>query len=106
MGMLCAASYEIVLRDREVLEKLSVTEHRRWVAYMAVNGWVAMTEEEMKEWMKVRGSREHKDYMRLRHACMVPWDALDEVDVLKGKEVGFYKEADRKIVKGVRNFLA
>ena len=99
-------SYEIVLRDREVLEKLSVTEHRRWVAYMAVNGWVAMTEEEMKEWMKVRGSREHKDYMRLRHACMVPWDALDEVDVLKGKEVGFYKEADRKIVKGVRNFLA
>ena len=98
-------SYKIVLQDKEVLERLSVTEHSRWIAYMAVNGWVSMTAEEMKEWMKVRGSNEHKDYLRLRHACMVSWDALDEVDVLKGKEVGFYKEADRKIVRGVRNFL-
>ena len=75
------------------------------MAFMQRESYAPMTAEEMKEWMKVRGSKEHKDYIRLRHACMVSWDALDEVDVLKGKEVGFYKEADRKIVRGVRNFL-
>jgi hypothetical protein len=64
-----------------------------------------MTEEETKKWMETRGSKEHKDYLRLRHACIVPWDDLDSVSELKGRAPDFFKNADREIVAGVTNFI-
>ena len=55
--------------------------------------------------MKARGSKEHKDYLRLRHACIVPWDDLDEVSVIKGRDPQHFKNADRKIIAGVTDFI-
>ena len=98
-------SYDKLLEDRELAEVLSVTEHRRWNAYMVSEGWITMQQEETKAWMKARKSKEHKDYLRLRHACIVPWEELDDVSVIKGRDPAYFKNADRKIVEGVAEFI-
>lgn len=72
---------------------------------MVSNGWITMSKEETEAWMKARGSKEHKDYLRLRHACIVPWDELDEVSVIKGRDPQHFKNADRKIIAGVTDFI-
>lgn len=98
-------TYNRLLEDEKMVQKLAKAEHRRWNAYMVSNGWITMTEEETKKWMETRGSKEHKDYLRLRHACIVPWDDLDSVSELKGRAPDFFKNADRGIVTGVTNFI-
>ena len=98
-------TYNRMLGKGNLSEDLAKTEHRRWNAYMVSNGWITMNAEDTKTFMEVRGSREHKDYLRLRHACIVPWDDLDEVSVLKGRESDYFKNADRKIIAGVTDFV-
>ena len=98
-------SYDKLLEDRDLAEVLSVTEHRRWNAFMVSEGWITMTQEETKAWMNARKSKEHKDYLRLRHACIVPWEELDDVSVIKGRDPAYFKNADRKIVEGVAEFI-
>ena len=98
-------TYNRLLRDENMVEKLSQTEHHRWSSYMVSNGWITMTKAETEEWMKVRGSKEHKDYLRLRHACIVPWEELNEVSRIKGRDPEHFKNADRKIVTGVTDFI-
>jgi hypothetical protein len=98
-------AYNRLLKDENMVEKLAQTEHHRWNAYMVSNGWITMTKAETEEWMKVRGSKEHKDYLRLRHACIVPWEELNEVSKTKGRDPEHFKNADREIVTGVTDFI-
>ena len=98
-------TYNKLLSKEGMVDVLAKTEHRRWNAYMVSNGWITMSKEETEAWMKARGSKEHKDYLRLRHACIVPWDELDEVSVIKGRDPQHFKNADRKIIAGVTDFI-
>ena len=99
-------AYEQKIADPEMFELLSRTEHRRWIAYMACSGWVALPKEKLREWMKSSGGN-HKDYLRLRHACMAGWDELGEMSLIKtdGKDAEKFKDLDRMIVRGVRSFI-
>ena len=97
--------YNRLLSKEGMVDVLAETEHRRWNAYMVSNGWITMSKEETEAWMKARGSNEHKDYLRLRHACIVPWDELDQVSVTKGRDPQHFKNADRKIIAGVTDFI-
>ena len=98
-------TYNSLLRDDKLADTLAQTEHRRWNAYMVSNGWITMDLEQTKAWMKARGSKEHKDYLRLRHACIVPWDELNKVSEIKGRDPEHFKNADRKIIAGVTDFV-
>ena len=100
------AIYEEKIADPKMLELLSRTEHRRWTAYMAVNGWIILPKESLVEWMK-NNKGSHKDYLRLRHACMAGWEELDELSLIKtnGKDADVFKESDRRMVKGVKHFV-
>ncbi|MBQ8053193.1 MAG: hypothetical protein IJ198_05275 [Lachnospiraceae bacterium] len=98
-------AYNRLLRDTKMLEKLAQTEHHRWNAYMVSNGWITMSDAETREWMEMRGSKEHKDYLRLRHACIVTWEELNTVSETKGRDPEYFKNADRTIVAGVTDFI-
>lgn len=100
------AIYEEKIADPKMLELLSRTEHRRWTTYMAVNGWIILPKEKLAEWMK-NNNGSHKDYLRLRHACMAGWDELEELSLIKtnGEDADKFKESDRRMVKGVKYFV-
>ena len=98
-------TYDRILRDKNMVEILAKTEHRRWNAYMVSDGWVTMNLEETEAWMEARKSKEHKDYLRMRHACIVPWEELNKVSEIKGRDPEHFKNADRKIVTGVTDFV-
>ena len=72
---------------------------------MVSDGWVTMNLEETEAWMEARKSKEHKDYLRMRHACIVPWEELNKVSEIKGRDPEHFKNADRKIVTGVTDFV-
>ena len=79
-----------------VLERLAYTEHVRWNAYMCSTGWITMSQEDMKDWVKAHGGA-HKDYLALRHPCITEWEKLQAVSVIKkgpGRE-DMYQESDR-----------
>lgn len=79
-----------------VLERLAYTEHTRWNAYMCSTGWITMSQEDMKKWVRSHGGA-HKDYLALRHPCITEWENLPAVSVIKkgpGRE-NMYQESDR-----------
>lgn len=98
--------YEEVIREPGALDLLAQTEHRRWLAYMAVKGWIPMPVEDLRKRVGA-GPGGHKDYLRLRHAAMVPWEELDEVSdiITDGKDRDKLKESDRRVVRNVRKYI-
>lgn len=99
-------AYEQKIRDPEVFDLLARTEHRRWIAYMACNGWIRLPKEKLRTWMENNGGS-HKDYLRLRHACMAGWDELEELSLIKtdGRDAEQFKAPDRLMVRGLRNYI-
>ena len=103
--------------EGEVLENLAKTEHKRWCAFHYAMGFSAMSKETwyeraeiFKQEAKETGMgkiRIGKDLHRRIHACLVDWEALDELsereNAVTGKNVD-YKQMDRNNIIAVSDF--
>ena len=98
--------YEEMVSEPGALDLLARTEHRRWITYLAVKGWIPMPVEELRKRVSA-GTGGHKDYLRLRHAAMVTWEELDEVSdiITDGKDRDKLRNSDRKVVRNVRKYI-
>ena len=98
--------YEEMLPKPGMLDLLAQTEHRRWLTYLAVKGWIPMPVEDLRRRVS-RGTGGHKDYLRLRHAAMVTWEELDEISdiITDGQDRDKLKNSDRKAVRNVRKYI-
>lgn len=96
-----------------LLENLARTEHLRWVAFHYCMGFRPMTAEEMKQRAqllqqgKLSGKINQDLDLRL-HACMIPWEQLDDLSRLQselsGKSVD-HKETDRNSIRTLADVL-
>lgn len=104
--------------DPETLEHLAVTEHLRWCAFHRVMGYSAMSREvfagRAERWrreMAEKGSasiRIGKDPERRLHACLIPWEELDDLSARENAVTGGqmdYKDLDRENVLALREIL-
>ena len=102
----------------ELLENLSKTEHLRWCAFHYSMGFRAMRREEFEARAAIfrreqaeTGSgkiRISKDLNQRIHACLIPWEELDELSARENAVTGKntdYKEADRKNVRAIPGVL-
>lgn len=88
--------------DPVVLENLSMTEHLRWCAFHFANGYTLMTPDEFekrgeryldeKKGNGNTGLRIAKNPERHTHACLVPWDELDEIAKREAVYTGVRKD--------------
>ena len=104
---------------RDVLENLAVTEHLRWCAFHHAMGYAAMPEEIWRQraerWQREKAEGKSvlpaigKDADKRLHACLIPWEALDELsdreNAITGGHVD-YKQMDRNNVLVLANVLA
>lgn len=104
--------------EADVVENLAATEHMRWCAFHYVMGFHPMDDEEFdrraaqyREEMQRAGAaslRIGKDMIRRRHACLIDWDALDELsdkeNAVTGGKVD-YKQMDRSNVMALPQIL-
>ena len=97
--------YDEMMDNSGILERLAVQEHRRWIAYMAVNGWIAMPLQELRRW-RLRHPDSNKDYLRMCHACMTSWEGLREAAEIAtdGRDTEYYRQQDRNLVRRVKWF--
>lgn len=100
------AIYEERITDRNLLEELAMTEHRRWIAYMVVNGWIRMPVEQLLSRKDRPGS--NKDYLRMCHACITEWDELETVSniISDNSDPDRNKRQDRNIARRLKWFLS
>ena len=102
-----------------VLERLAETEHLRWCAFHAALGYRPMGKEtwarRAEAWRaaaaggQTPGFRIGHDRERRRHACLVPWEALDELSARENAVTGGttdYKAMDRDNVLALPELLA
>ena len=100
-------------------ENLSRTEHLRWCAFHYAMGYAAMTEEEFdyraeeyreeKEKTGKSSVRIAKDAENRRHACLIPWEALDALSAKENAVTGGhvdYKNMDLVNVLAVPKLIA
>jgi hypothetical protein len=88
--------------SEEYLENLARTEHLRWIAFHLSMGFSRMSKEVLNErverFKKDPSIRIAKDLSEKLHACLIPWDELDELSRFEngvtGKDVD-YKQMDR-----------
>lgn len=104
--------------EAETFETLSRTEHLRWCAFHYAMGWQPMPESVFEERadcfrLQVRqagtGSiRITKDPERKLHACLIPWEELDDLAdrelAVTGKRPD-YKEMDRNNLRTIPEML-
>ncbi len=96
----------------EILENLSIMEHMRWCAFHETMGYRVMPEETFEkraaQYLKEKKEsgtgkiRIGKDTTLRLHACLVPWDQLDELSARENAVTGKcvdYKEMDRDNVR-------
>ncbi len=95
----------------EQLENMAKTEHLRWCAFHYSFGYTPMPPEvfeengkQYKREIKKKGTSSviiQKDYTKRYHACLIPWDELDELSekytAYTGKKKN-YKQDDRNNV--------
>ena len=97
--------------DKELLESLAETEHLRWMAYHFVMGYSPMKKEQFEENARcIRKCQQEgkpctirltKDTDQRIHACLIPWDELDELSAWERELLGNtvdYKQYDRNNV--------
>ena len=102
----------------ELLENLSKTEHLRWCAFHHSMGFRAMTQEEFaaradiyrREQAETGAGqiRISKDLHQRIHACLVPWEELDNLSARENAVTGKntdYKEMDRNNVRAIPDVL-
>lgn len=101
------------------LENLAITEHMRWCAFHYVMGFRPMDEAEYAQRidqyradMREKGKsslRIGKDMEKRRHACLVPWEALDRLSDRENEVTGGYidyKQMDRNNILVLPDVLA
>ena len=104
----------------DVLENLAVTEHLRWCAFHLVMGYSPMPREvwdaRAGRWLAAAKTADNgrpgfsigKDAELRLHACLVPWEDLDELSAretaVTGKAVD-YKEMDRRNILAAADVL-
>ena len=71
----------------EIIEKLAIAEHRRWNGFHLLHGWTPGPPD------LTNGKNEEKKL----HACLVPWEKLDEV--ARAQKIDNYRQY------GVKNVL-
>ncbi len=99
--------------DDEHMENLARSEHLRWMAFHYSMGYQTMSREERIKraelYQKDNKVRILKDTTLKRHACLIPWDDLDELSVFEnsytGKNVD-YKQMDRENIKAVVGIIS
>lgn len=99
--------------DDEHMENLARSEHLRWMAFHYSMGYQTMSREECIKraelYQKDNKVRILKDTTLKRHACLIPWDDLDELSVFEnsytGKNVD-YKQMDRENIKAVVGIIS
>ncbi len=81
------------------LENLSITEHLRWCAFHYAMGFRPMSEEEFSQrsdlylQQKAEGKaplRIGKNMQEKTHACLIPWEKLDDLSEKEAKVTGSY----------------
>lgn len=104
--------------EGEMLENLSKTEHLRWCAFHETMGYRVMPadvyaarEQQFEREKAETGKgkiRIGKDTVNRLHACLVPWDDLDQLsareNAVTGKSLD-YKEMDRDNVRMIAEML-
>ena len=102
-----------------VLENCAVTEHLRWCAYHYVIGYSAMPDSVWRERAdrfrrekaegRVPSERIGKDSLRKLQACLIPWEALDELSRRENEVTGGhidYRQMDRNNVLMLSHVLS
>lgn len=102
----------------ELLENLAKTEHLRWNAFHYAMGFRPMTEEELTARIGQYQAEKRRDPQtkfritrdmdRRCHACIIPWEELDDYSARENAITGGsrdYKENDRVNVRSVANIL-
>jgi len=102
----------------ELLENLAATEHLRWNAFHYCMGFRPMTDQEFREraaiYLDKKAKNPNTDYritkdMNKRiHACMLPWEALDDYSEKENAITGGnkdYAESDRSNVRDLSKVL-
>ncbi len=97
--------------DSELLEHLAITEHLRWCTFHEVMGYRTMEDSVWQERADAYLSEKEqngrssirigKDTRHKLHACLITWDALDELSRRENRVTGGhvdYKEMDRQNV--------
>lgn len=105
--------------EGQLLENLAITEHMRWCAFHYAMGYVPMSQEEFHargrqhaQEKAEKGSsklRIGKDTVRRIHACLTPWEKLDELSAAENRYTGGnvdYKAMDRNNVLAMPAILA
>lgn len=96
-----------IKKDPTFYERLAKNEHTRWNAFMLSEGYQPASVEEMHLYAPAADS--HRDDLSLLHPCIIPWNALNEVESIynrtyhKDKEFKFY---DRAIVTNIPTIWA
>ncbi len=93
--------------DPAMQQVLGETEHLRWCAFHYAMGYVSMSAEEFdaraKEYLrktsegKPAGIKIAKDPTERKHACLIPWEELDELSARENRVTGRnvdYKQID------------
>jgi hypothetical protein len=103
------------LLDYALLETLAETEHLRWNAFHVTHGYSPMGSAEMEarhRALQAEGlatGKFHKDDARRRHACLVEYDELEELDrvcaAIRGHTERPFKENDRDTVRYLPFFM-
>ena len=104
--------------EAEVLEHLAETEHMRWCAFHYVFGWSHMPDDiyrararAYKKDLARAGSSSiniGKDSERRLHACLIPWEDLDDLSARENEVTGGhvdYKGIDRRSVLAAADIL-
>lgn len=112
-GVSAEESVEKWTLSKEMLENMGHTEHLRWCAFHYVMGYEKMPDdiwqqraEQYKKEKKENGQssiRIGKDVINLYHACLIPWEELDELSAKENSFTG--KNVDYKQMD-INNILA
>lgn len=99
--------------DAKLQQMLGETEHLRWCAFHYAMGYAPMSDEEFtaraEEYLRARaegkpaGFKISKNAEERKHACLIPWEELDELSVRENRVTG--KSVDYKQID-INNVLA
>lgn len=103
----------------DMLENLAITEHLRWCAFHYVMGFRPMSESEYAQRIdryrmdvQEKGAsslRIGKDMENRKHACLIPWEQLDQRSAQENAVTGGhtdYKQMDRNNILVLPDILA
>lgn len=81
--------------DPQLLNNLSVGEHLRWEARLFLEGWKTARPGEL-------APKQRKDNIKKLHACLVPWEELEQVENCYGVR---YRDLDKHLVEALPDIL-